>query len=66
MRLVQEAALDDAFNTQLKKVQDAIDKLGDIVEKMQEPGSMTKPTRTQQAQLRYAAEDLQRLHEKAQ
>ena len=66
MRLLQEAALDEALNAQLKKVQDAIAKMEGIIGQMQAPGSMTKPTRTQLAQLRYAAEDLKQLHEKAQ
>lgn len=66
MKMLQEASLDEAFNAQMKKVQDAIDKLGDIVGKMQADGSMTKLTKTQQMQLRYAAEDFKKLHEKAQ
>ena len=66
MKMLQEASLDEAFNTQMKKVQDAIDKLSDIIDKMQAPGSMTKLIRTQQMQLRHAAEDFKKLHEKAQ
>lgn len=65
-RLIQEAELDDRFSTQLKKVQNAISQLDDILDAMQAPGSMQKPTATQRMQLRYAAEDLKRLHEKSQ
>ena len=65
MKMLQEASLDDAFSTQMKKMQDAMDKLVDIVDKMKAPGSMTKPTRLQVAQLRYAAEDAAKLHERA-
>ena len=66
MKMLQEASLDEAFNTQMKKVQDAIDKLNGIVDKMQADGSMNKLTRTQLMQLRYAAEDFKKLQEKAQ
>ncbi len=65
-RLIQEAELDDRFNTQMKKVQDAISRLGEIIDQMTAPASMHKPTGTQRMQLRYAAEDLKRLHEKSQ
>lgn len=65
-KLIQEAQLDDRFNAQLKKVQGAIDALHLIIDQMKEPGSMTKPTATQRMQLRYAAEDLKKLHEKSQ
>lgn len=60
-KLIQEAALDDRFNTQMKKIQDGIDKLGDVLKEMTGPGSMHKPTATQRAQLRYAKEDLEKL-----
>ncbi len=65
-KLIQEATLDDAFNAQMKKVQDAVRKLDDVIDEMKKPGSMTKPTKTQLMQLRYAAEDLKRLHGKAE
>jgi Skp family chaperone for outer membrane proteins len=61
-KLIQEAALDDRFNAQMKKIQDALDRLNDIVAEMQKPGSMTKPTATQQMQVKYAAQDLKELH----
>ncbi len=66
MKMLQEASLDEAFNTQMKKVQDAVDKLNGIIEKMQAEGSTTTLTRIQQAQLRFAAEDFKKLLEKAQ
>lgn len=65
-KLIQEADVDERFNTQMKKVQDAISKLSDIVSDMKKPGSMTKPTATQRMQVRYAAEDLKALHERMQ
>lgn len=64
-RLIKEAALDDQFNTQMKKVQDGISRLRDILDQMQKEGSMHKATATQRMQLRYAAEDLHALHEKS-
>lgn len=63
-RLIQEAELDDRFNAQMKKVQDAIGKLNDIVDDMKKPGSMTKPVASQKTQVRLAADDLKRLWER--
>ena len=65
-KLLKEAALDDRFNTQLKKIQDAIDKLTDVVTDMKKPGSNSAPTATQKMQLKYAAEDLKSLLDRAQ
>jgi hypothetical protein len=63
-RLIQEADIDNRFNVQMKKVQDAIDALNDIVDDMTKPGSMSKPTQSQKSQVRYAAEDLKKLWER--
>lgn len=65
-KLLKEAALDDKFNVQMKKVQDAIPKLNDILDEMKQPSSMTRPVSSQLMALRYAAEDLKKLWEKAQ
>jgi hypothetical protein len=62
-KLLKEAELDDRFNIQMNKIQDAIGKLEDIIAEMQKPGSMNKPVRSQLAALRIAAEDLKSLHE---
>lgn len=59
-----EAALDDEFNVQMKKIQGSIDKLIDIVDKMTAEGSMTKPVASQKIMLQTAADDLKKLHDK--
>jgi len=64
-KLIQEAALDDAFNVQMKKIQDAVSKLDGIIDQMQAPGSMHHLVQTQRMALRHGAEDLQRLLLKA-
>lgn len=66
MNLIQEAEIDDQFRAQVGKIQDAISKLNDIVGKMNGEGSMHKVTATQRMQLRYAAENLKKLHERSQ
>lgn len=63
-KLLKEAALDDRFNVQMKKAQGALDVLTDIIEEMNKPGSMTKATSGQKMQLKHAAEDFKRLHDK--
>lgn len=63
-RLIQEAEIDNHFNTQMKKIQDAIGALNSIVDDMKKPGSMTKPMHSHKAQVRYAADDLKRLWER--
>lgn len=63
-KLLKEAALDDRFNTQMKKVQDAIDKLRDIVEASRD-NAMAYMTDTQKMQLKHAAEDFKSLWERA-
>jgi hypothetical protein len=65
-KLIKEAEADDRFNTQMKKVQDAVSKLDDLIGSMQGAGSMTKMTSTQKIQLKYVAEDFKRLWEKSQ
>jgi hypothetical protein len=62
-KLLQEAALDDRFTVQMKKIEDAIDKLRDVVGEMTKPGGMTKPVSSQKMAIRHAAEDLKRLHD---
>ena len=64
-KLLQEAELDDRFNVQMKKVQDAIGKLDDILDAMLKGGSMTKVVKSQQNQLQYAADDFERLFNKS-
>jgi len=64
-KLLKEAAIDDQFNAQMKKAQDAIGKLQDIVKTMKDGGAMTKMTSTQKMQLRHAAEDFKKLHDAA-
>jgi hypothetical protein len=61
MKLIQEAALDDKFNTQLGKIQDAISKLNDIVVTMTAPGSQSKPVRSQAFAVKVIADDLKDL-----
>lgn len=61
---ITEATVDDQFNIQLHKIQDGISKLNDIVDKMNAPGSITKPVGTQKTAIRYAVEDLKKLSEK--
>jgi hypothetical protein len=63
--LLAEAAIDDKFNVQMKKVQDAVGKLRDILADMKAGGSMTKLTNTQKMQLRHAAEDFKKLHDES-
>jgi hypothetical protein len=63
-KLLKEAAIDDRFNTQMKKVQDALDKLRDIVDESR-ANAMAYLTNTQKMQLRHAAEDFKKLHDKA-
>jgi hypothetical protein len=58
MKLIQEAALDDKFNTQLGKIQDAISKLNDIVASMTAPNSVSKPVRSQAFAIKVVADDL--------
>jgi len=58
MKLIQEAALDDQFNTQLGKIQEAVSKLNHIVATMTAPGSSTKPVKSQGNALRQVARDL--------
>lgn len=60
-KLLKEAALDDKFNAQMGKIQDAISKLNDIVDQMT---GMTKPVASQKLAVRHAAEDLKTLLEK--
>ena len=64
-KLLKEAAIDDRFNVQMKKVQDAVSKLNDILADSKAPGSMTKLVATQKMMLRHAAEDFKRLHDAA-
>lgn len=65
-RLLQEATLDEKFNNEMRKIQGAIDNLQVILDQMKDPSAMSKPTPIQRMQLRYAAEDLKKLHEKSQ
>lgn len=60
-KLLKEAALDDKFNVQMAKIQDAISKLNDLVGQMT---GMTKPVASQKLAVRHAAEDLKALLEK--
>jgi hypothetical protein len=60
-KLLKEAALDDKFNVQMGKIQDAISKLNDLVGQMT---GMTKPVASQKLAVRHAAEDLKALLEK--
>lgn len=64
-KLLKEAAIDDRFNKQIMKAQDAIDALTGILEEMNKADSMTKATDLQKRQLRHCAEDFKRLHDKA-
>jgi len=61
-KLLKEAELDDRFNVQMKKIQDAVSKLEGVIADMQKPGSMNRPVSSQLSALRFAAEDLKRLH----
>jgi hypothetical protein len=61
--LLKEAALDDRFNTQMKKIEDAIDKLRAVLGDMDKSGGITKPVSSQKMAIRHASEDLKRLHD---
>jgi hypothetical protein len=63
-KLLKEAALDDRFSAQMKKVQDALVKLRDIVDESR-ANSTHYLTSTQKMQLRHAAEDFKTLYDKA-
>lgn len=63
-KLLREAAIDDRFNTQMRKVQDAIDKLREIV-KESKADRMTHLITSQKLALRLAAEDFKKLHDEA-
>jgi len=65
-KLLQEADLDDRFNKQMAKVQDAVHQLLGIVDLMTAKGSMMKPTNTQRMQLKHAAEDFKSMWERTQ
>ena len=65
-KLIQEADLDDRFNTQMRKVQDAIHQLLGIVDQMTAKGSMTKPVPSQKMALKHAAEDFKSMWERTQ
>lgn len=58
--MLQEASIDEAFNRQLGKIQDAIDELQKIHARFEKEN--VKPVSTQVTALRYAAEDMEKLH----
>lgn len=64
MKLIQEAALDDKFNVQMKKVQDVVDKLNAIIDESRKD-RMSYLTSSQKMQLRIAADDFRKLYEKS-
>lgn len=59
MKLITEAALDDQFNVQMGKIQDAIKKLQDLSKKFDR--SMHMPVRSQVTALNTASKDLETL-----
>lgn len=61
MKLLNEANIDDEFNSALGKIQDAIDKLKTMKSKFEKQG--TYPVSTQLNGLKYAAQDLNALHD---
>ena len=63
-KLLKEAAIDERFNVQIRKVQDAIDKLREIV-KDSKSDRMTRLVTSQRLALRHAAEDFKKLHDEA-
>lgn len=64
-RMIQEAALDDRFYTQMNRLEGAINNLSVIMEQMHAPGSMSKPTATQKLSLRHALADLKKISDAA-
>lgn len=58
MSLLQEAALDDQFNNEMKKIQGALDKLRHIISEMSGPSSVSKPLKSQASHLFQASRDL--------
>jgi Mg2+ and Co2+ transporter CorA len=64
--LIDQAAIDDRFNAQMMKVQTALDKITDVIDDMYKPGSMSRATPGQKMQLKHAADDFKRLHDKVQ
>ena len=64
--MIKEAEAKSQFDVQIGRIQDAIAKLDGIVTKMVDLGPAGKPTTTQRMALRYAAEDIDKLHKKAQ
>jgi hypothetical protein len=65
MKLLQEASLDDKFNVQMGKIQDAIEKLGMIADDLIDSDT-TKPVMSQVRMVEVASKDLQHLAEKLQ
>lgn len=63
-KLLREAAIDDRFNVQMRKVQDAIDKLREIVADSKKD-RMSHLITSQKLALRHAAEDFKKLHDDA-
>jgi hypothetical protein len=64
-RLIQEAALDDRFNTQMNRLEGAINNLRVIIEQMHQPGASSPPTATQKLSLRHALADLKKVSDAA-
>jgi hypothetical protein len=62
MKMINEASVDDAFNLQIGKIQDAIIKLEGLLPKFQDP--MYKPVRSQRMALEVAESDLRNLQNK--
>jgi hypothetical protein len=60
MKLISEAALDDQFNKQMMKIQDAIHALEQIAGKLSKDGTTT-PIRSQRLALEVAIEDLHKI-----
>jgi hypothetical protein len=62
MKLLNEAQVDDEFNRNMQKIQDAVIALEKLLPRFKE----TKPVRTQFRACDVAAEDLQRLSKRLQ
>lgn len=63
--MIQEAALDERFYTQMNRLEGAINNLRVIVEQMHLPSSTSKPTPTQKLSLKHALEDLKKIADSA-
>lgn len=62
MRMINEASVDDEFNVQMSKIQQAIIKLEKLLPKFQDPAF--KPVRSQRMALEVAESDLRDLQKK--